>query len=399
MKRFVAIALTSSLAVLAGCHSFKKENVEPPTPLDKKFEPTLKVDRLWKSSVGDGAAESGVRMRPAVADGVLYAASTDGKIRAFDANTGKTLWSKSTRQHGWFGWGDAKREDARFSGGPGVAGDLLAIGTLDGHVYGMNAKDGERRWVAEVSSEVITAPAIVGEFVVVRCNDGRVYGIDAKTGERRWVYDQSQVPLLSLRGNGRLLVANGVVFFGSDAGKLVAVRLDNGEKLWEQTLASGEGRTEIDRLADADGALVLDGTSLYGAAYHGQLTSIDGPSGRPLWNHAFSTFTSLDVHGNAIYGADDQSQVYAFDKASGASIWKQDALKYRWVTGPAAQGNYAVVGDLDGHIHWLNASDGSIAARERLSKKAIRAQPLVVGDTVYVEDVEGHIGAYRIPAN
>ena len=62
MKRFWAIALTSSLVVLAGCHSFKKENVEPPTPLDKKFEPTLKVDRVWKSSIGDGAAESGVRM-------------------------------------------------------------------------------------------------------------------------------------------------------------------------------------------------------------------------------------------------------------------------------------------------------------------------------------------------
>src|SRR6201999_2631282 len=125
-------------------------------------------------------------------------------------------------------------------------------------------------------------------------------GIEAKSGDRRWVHDQSQVPLLSLRGNGRLLVANGVVFMGSDAGKLVGLRLDSGETLWQQTLASGEGRTEIDRLADADGALVLDGSTLYGGAYHGQLTAIDGPSGRPLWNHGFSTFTSLDVHGNAI---------------------------------------------------------------------------------------------------
>jgi outer membrane protein assembly factor BamB len=399
MKRFWAIALTSSLVVLAGCHSFKKENVEPPTPLDKKFVPTVKVERLWKSSVGDGAAESGVRMRPVVADGVLYAASTDGKISAFEATTGKKLWSKSTRQHGWFGWGDAKREDARFSGGPGAAGDLVAIGTLDGHLYGINAKDGERRWAAEVSSEVITAPVIVGDLVVVRCNDGRVYGIDAKTGERRWAYDQAVVPLLSLRGNGRLLVANGVVFMGTDAGKLTAIRLDNGEKLWEQTLATGEGRTEIDRLSDADGALVLDGATIYGAAYHGQLTAIDGPSGRPLWNHGFSTFTSLDVHENSIYGVDDDSQVFAFDKSTGANIWKQGDLKYRWLTGPAAQGKYAVVGDLDGHIHWIDGSDGKIVARERLSKKAIRAQPVVVGDTVYVEDVEGHIGAYRIPTN
>ncbi|MDF3983375.1 outer membrane protein assembly factor BamB [Luteibacter sp. PPL201] len=396
MKRLWAIALTSSLVVLAGCHSFKKENVEPPTPLDKKFEPSIKVERLWKTSIGDGPAESGVRMRPTVVNGVLYAASTDGKIGAFDAGTGKTIWEKSTRQHGWFGWGDAKREDARFSGGPGAADDLVAVGTLDGHVYAMNAKDGERRWAAEVSSEVITTPAIVGGLVVVRCNDGRVYGLDAGTGERRWVFDQSQVPALSLRGNGRLLVANGVVFMGSDAGKLVAIRLDNGEKLWEQTLASGEGRTEIDRLSDADGAIVLDGTTIYGAAYHGQLTAVDGPSGRPLWNHPLSTYTSLDVHGNAVYAVDDQSQVFAFDKSSGANIWKQDALKYRWLSGPAADGDYVVVGDLEGYIHWLNGSDGKIVGRERLSKKAIRAQPVVVGDVVYVEDVKGNIAAYRV---
>lgn len=48
-------------------------------------------------------------------------------------------------------------------------------------------------------------------------------------------------------------------------------------------------------------------------------------------------------------------------------------------------------------MHWLKISDGSLAGRERLSKKAIRAQPLVVGDMVYVEDIAGHIAAYRLP--
>ncbi len=32
----------------------------------------------------------------------------------------------------------------------------------------------------------------------------------------------------------------------------------------------------------------------------------------------------------------------------------------------------------------------------RLSRDAIRARPIVNGDTVYVEDVKGHVAAYRI---
>lgn len=398
MKRFLLITL-ASLVALAGCHSFKKENVQPPTPLAKDFKPTVQVTRLWRSSVGDGAGVSGARLRPTVVDGVLYADSTDGKLVAMDAASGKTLWSKSSRTHGWFGWGDKKRKDAVYAGGPAVTGDLLAVGTLDGHVYGVNAKDGSPRWEAELDAEVLTSPVIVGDLVVARTGDGRVYALDSTNGQRRWVYDQSTVPLLSLRGNGPLLVANGVLFFGSDDGKLIALRLDNGSKLWEQQLSSGEGRTEIDRLNDADGAILLDGATLYGAGYHGNLVAVDGPSGRPLWSHPFSSFDSLAVAGNALFGVNDQSQVWAFDKTGGADMWKNDALKYRWLTAPAVQGDYVVVGDLEGYVHWLQTGDGALAARERLSKKAIRAQPLVVGDTVYVEDVEGHIGAYRLSAH
>ncbi len=398
MKRTWLIALTS-LVALAGCHSFKKENVQPPTPLAKDFTPTVQVTQLWDTRVGKGAKDSGVRLRPYVADGVLYAASVDGTVAAFDAASGKTLWSKSSRTHGWFGWGDKKRKDAFYAGGPAVFGDLLAVGTLDGHVYALSAKDGSPLWQASLPSEVIAAPVITSELVVVRTNDGRLYGLDSKSGERRWVYDQGTVPQLSLRGNGALLAANGVVFFGSDNGKLIALRLDNGEKLWEQTLASGDGRTDIDRLDDADGSVLLDGTTLYAAAYHGNLTAIDGPSGRPLWSHPFSTFTSLSVGGNALFGVNDQSEVWGFDKSGGSDMWKNDALKYRWLTGTATQGNYVVVGDLEGYVHWLQASDGALAARERLSKKTILAQPLVVGDIVYIEDVRGRIGAYRLSAH
>ncbi|MBE1161043.1 outer membrane protein assembly factor BamB [Dyella acidiphila] len=400
MKRFGLIVLTASLVAIAGCHSFKKENIQPPTPLDKNFKPTVQVTEVWKTRVGHGAGMSGVRMQPTVVGGVLYAASTDGAIGAYDAASGKTIWENKSRTKSWFGlgWGDKNRKDALYSGGPAVAGDLLVIGTLDGHVYGLNVKDGSQRWVSALPSEVIDSPTIASQLTIVRTQDGRVYGLDSSTGERRWVNDQGNVPLLSLRGNGSLLVANGVVFFGSDDGKLTALRLDNGDKLWEQKLSSGEGRTDIERMNDADGGVLLDGSTLYAAAYHGSLTAVDGPSGRPMWARPFSTYTSLALSGNSLFGANTDSQVWAFDKSSGADMWKNDNLKYRWVTAPAVQGNYVVVGDIEGYVHWLQAADGALAGRERLSKKAIRAQPVVDGDLVYVEDVMGHIAAYRLGA-
>jgi len=396
MNKRVLLMSAILLLGVAGCNSFKKENIQPPTPLNEDLKATVQVDRLWTTSIGDGANDNGVRMRPAVADGVLYAASTDGKLAAIDANSGKTLWSKSSKTHGWFGWGEKDLPDALFSGGPAVNGDLLVVGTLDGHVYGVNAKDGSPRWNTAVAAEVLAPPVISGDLVVVRTEDGNVYGLDAASGELRWTYDQGTVPLLSLRGNGPLLSANGVVFLGSDDGKLVALRQDNGSKLWEQKLSTGEGRTDIDRLSDADGSILIDGSTLYGTAYHGNLAAIDGPSGRPLWAHPFSSFVSPAISGNSLFAVNDESEVWAFDKSAGSDLWKNNDLKYRWVTAPAAQGNYVVLGDMEGYVHWLQTGDGALAARERLSKHPIRAQPLVVGDIVYVEDVEGRIGAYRL---
>ncbi|HEX7338705.1 MAG TPA: outer membrane protein assembly factor BamB [Rhodanobacteraceae bacterium] len=394
MKRIALVAI-AALLVLAGCS--KKSNIKPPHEL-VKFTPTTTVTQLWKSRVGGGALDSGVRLRPTYSDGAVYAASPDGTVQAFDAKTGKTLWMHHSRTHGWFGWGDAHRKDAFYAGGPAVAHGLFAVGTLDGHVYALDAKTGKPLWRSTVSAGVISKPAIVGERVVVRTNDGKVFCLDAKTGKQEWVYDQGVVPLLSLRGNGSLLVAKGVVFFGSDSGQLVALRLDNGDKLWNIPLASGEGRTDIDRLDDADGSVLLQGNVLYAAAYHGRITAINGPTAQPLWKHDFSTYVSMAISGNTLVAVDDASDVWAFDTSSGSDMWKQDKLSWRWLSGPAIQGDYVVVGDLQGYLHWMQLGDGKFAARTRLSHDAIRAQPLVVGDVAYVEDVAGHIAAYRIGA-
>jgi outer membrane protein assembly factor BamB len=387
MKRILLTAAVTLFA-LAACHSNKDSNIQPPKALTD-ITPTVSVHKVWETQVGNGASNSGVRMRPTYADGVLYAAGTNGVIVALDASTGKTLWRKKSEGRGWFGWGkDKHRKDTQYSGGPGVGKGTVAIGTLDGHVYGLDAKTGKQRWKTTVSAEVITPPVVLSDITVVRTNDGNIYGLDTATGKQKWLYDQDSVPALSLRGNGPLLVARGVVFFGTDDGKLVAIRLDNGEKLWDLPLATGEGRTDI--------SILLDGTTLYASAYHGELTAVNGPSGRPGWHRPFSTYTSLDIGGNTLVGVDDKSNVWAFDKNSGSDLWKQNALEWRWLSAPAVQNRYVVVGDLKGYVHWLNISNGKIAARERLSHEAIRSQPLVVGSMVYVEDVDGDIAAYRL---
>lgn len=404
-RHLVLLLLLAAPLALSGCGLISKvfkhgDQTHAPREL-VDFTPSVQVHELWSTHIGDGAGRSGVRLQPAYADGKLFLISTDGKLEALDANSGKTVWKHSTSTGGGI-WPFKHKKagtDARYSGGPTVAGNLLVVGTLDGHVYAYDAASGKQLWSATVDNEVISPPAIDGGLVFVRTNSGYVYAFDANSGERKWLNDQATVPLLSLRGNGPLLAAHGVVLFGSDDGNVISLRGDSGSNQWKLPLAKGEGRTDIQKLSDADDTLQLDGSTVYATAYHGSLTAIDAAQGQQLWDRPFSSYVGVGVAANELVGVDEDSLVWAFSKTSGGDLWKQDALQYHWLTAPAIQDTHAVVGGVDGYVHWLDLADGKLAARVRLSHDPIRARPVVNGDTVYVEDVKGHVAAYRINAS
>jgi outer membrane protein assembly factor BamB len=390
----LAAAVSSCATIKNFFNDAKKENLEPPTPLTE-FAPSVNVQKVWGERIGKGADTTGARMHPAYADGKLYAAGIDGTIAALDAQTGRTLWQKRLGRRGGFILHHGKNSLA-WSGGPGVSGDLLVVGSIQGIVQALDAGSGAEKWVTQLSSEVITAPAIADGIVVVRTNDGRITGLDAADGTRKWTYDRASVPILTLRGNSAPHVMNGAVFAGEDNGKVVALRLGDGNPLWEQLLAPGEGRSEIDRLQDIDGTVSIGDGVIYAAGYHGQVAALIAESGRPVWSHELSSYTGVSVAPTQVYVADADSAVWALDLRTGASNWKQEGLKYRWVSETAAQDDFAVMGDMEGWVHWLAASDGKFAARMRLSKNPIQAAPVVVGEMVYVEDTDGEVGAYRI---
>lgn len=387
MKRILYVLVLVASVGLAGCGG-KDGNIKPAHELTD-FTPSLQLHRIWTANVGRGANDAGMRMQPAFEDNTLYAASVDGSMKAINAGTGKTLWQKSKP------WRPA--DDISYAGGPAVSDGILAVGTLDGHVYTYEAKSGTPLWTATVDSSILSSPVFADDLVLVRTDNGKVTALKRADGSRAWVYDHAAIPTLSLRGTSNILVSHGVVFFGSDNGKLVAIRLDDGKPVWEQSLSQQQGRTEIERLEDSDGQLVLDGTTLYASAYHGHLIAMDARDGRPLWDHPFSSYAGLALGGTTLVGLDDKSEVWAWSTNGGGNLWKQDGLEWRWLGTPAVQGTHVVVGDKDGYVHWLNLSDGSFAARTRMTHTAIRSKPLVLDDgRVIVQNIMGDISAWQV---
>ena len=385
MRQWFIPAL-AALLLLNGCSWIKSwgDDDDPDAPAELvEFDPTLKVGKVWSADIGKGLDKAGRQIRPAFSSGVLYAADYKGLLMALDADSGRKRWEIKT--------------ELPFTGGPGVSDNLLLMGTENGEVFAFDASTGTQLWSATVTSEVLAAPSESDGVVVVRCIDGRVFGLDVDTGQRIWVYDHN-VPLLTLRGNAPLLLRAGVVFVGYDGGQVVALKLEDGTLMWEQTLVTTEGRTELERLSDIDGQLVFIASDLLVSSYKSRLASLAADSGRLLWFKDISSATGVSVNRVNLTLSDKDGNVWLLDRRNGAETWKHDQLQRRGLTRPVFYGSFIVVGDEEGYLHWINVNDGRFAAREKIGGKGFSGPPLVVGNTLYVMSKKGNLTAFRAGA-
>ena len=374
-----------TLMSFQGCSWIKSwgdEEPGDPAPL-VEFEESLAVEKVWSANVGDGMGKQGLSMAPVFSSGRLYLADYEGRLVVVDANNGNKIWEQKTKQS--------------FSGGPGLDDRHIYMGTIDGRVIAYDRESGVELWNAQVSSEVLAPPASADGIVVVRCIDGRVFGLDDVSGRRTWIYDHS-VPLLTLRGNANLLVRAGIAFVGYDDGSVVSLRVADGTVVWDQTVVSPEGRTELDRLSDIGTQMVIVASDLIVSSYKNRLVSLAADSGRLLWFKDISSAGGVVVDRIRLAVSDKEDNRWMLDRRNGSTTWKVDRMSNRGLTRPAFYGNYVVVGDMEGYLHWLDSDLGAFVARVRAGKKGFAAAPLTVGTTLYVLTMKGELVAYRAGA-
>jgi outer membrane protein assembly factor BamB len=354
---------------LTGCSLFGPKPPEPaPVP---SFEPRAELRSLWQ--VGVGSAE-GYRFQPAVARDAVYAAGGDGTVARIEAASGRAQWRRDV--------GD------RLSAGVGSDGRTVAVVTRAGEVVALDAASGAERWRAPVGAEVLAAPGVSERAVVVRTSGNRVLAFDAADGTRRWTYER-EMPALTLRNAVGMTVDERAAIVGYPGGKMVSINLENGGPLWEITVSTPRGVTELERVADVAGVPVVRDNEVCAVTYQGRAGCFDIVNGRVLWTVEFSSASGLDRAGQQIFISSANDAVHALDARDGTRLWTQGPLSLRQLSRPLAVGGGVVVGDFEGYVHALDRANGGFIARSRASGGAIAAAPLALGEARFVVQTAG----------
>lgn len=170
--------------------------------------------------------------RPAVVDGMLWAAAANGRIFKLDAKTGKRLNSSEIKD-------DAQSQLVVFSNHDGRKRALL-VGTRSGKMMRLDADSLTEIWTnKDAAGAIQTRPLVIGGKVIYGSWDGRLRCLDETSGRLLWSWTENYNFYYSPAGcvpqtDGRH------VFVCAPDGYVSSVDLSSGQTQWRKKYSCWE---------------------------------------------------------------------------------------------------------------------------------------------------------------
>lgn len=345
----------------------------------------------WKRRT-DGPVAS----TPAVAGGRVYAVSYDGRLYALDAASGEIVWKFATEGERRFearGLHGMRPKSQTFAdmfdvylSSPAVVDGAVYFGSGDGHVYCVDAANGELRWKFRTGNVVHSSPAVVDGAVYVGSWDGRVYAIDAANGRQRWVFQGGVDPLMHNQQGFQSspAVVNGVVYIGGRDAHLYALDAATGKERWRYSTGASWVITS---------PAVAGGRVYFATSDSALYLVVDAGSGKLLQQHdaLAYVFASPTVAGDVVLLGVLNGTLQARDVASGALLWEfmTEAAKANrgWVLTAERRFN----GPMLYPSNWHEAT--ALGQHRQESVGSFYATPLVIDGVIYIGSADGHLYA------
>lgn len=286
--------------------------------------------------------DSAVKNAATVADGRVFATTVDGKILALDARAGKSIWQQSVGG-----------SCARWVFGSPVVLDGIVYAGVAAQFAAFDAATGRQIWSAETSGDWIScysSLAVSGDVVYVGSNFGKgLFGVDKQTGKEKWRNNKEVITT-----HASPVIAEGKLFYAANC-KLHALDPASGNELWAAPLPGGwpisspavRGHRVV--VGSGDGKLYCMGT----ATGKEQWSCETG--GPILFFGAYSrtakpVVSSPAISGEVVYFGGVDGRLYALELATGKPLWSYD-LGVPVTSSPAVSGNSVFVSTFDGTVY------------------------------------------------
>jgi outer membrane protein assembly factor BamB len=352
--------------------------------------------RVWSASVGRGSdATRRLNASPVVAENRLFAIDTEGQVSAFDATTGRLLWRKTIAV-------EAEGSRPAFGGGVSAMGGRVFATTGFGILVAFDAATGAEAWRASLPTPLRAAPAVDAGRVFVTSQDGQLTALNADTGEQLWQATATVEPAAIL-GPGAPSVALDTVVAGFPSGELFALRVENGRTAWQDQLSRTGRTTALGALSGIAASPVIDRGRVFAIGHGGRMVALELATGTRVWEREFAGVNAPWPAGDWVFAVTVEAELVALTRTDGKIRWVADLGRWKdeedkkgaieWF-GPVLAGNRLILVSSRGRMAFVSPQTGEIQATRNLSAAAY-LPPVVANGMLFILTDDGTITAYR----
>ena len=354
---------------------------------------------VWQSKIGEGGSESvALTAAPVVLNGMVITLDTTGGARAFGLKTGELRWEtilKSDENAGIFG------------GGLGSGQNKIFISLGSGELIALNIQNGEELWRVSTGRALRSAPSYADGRIFVTTLDNMTLAYSASTGVSLWSHN-GMIANAALLGAASPAIKNNRVVAAYSSGELYALQTNNGRIFWGDNLSVKRGSGGVARISHVRGNPVIDENMVFATSHSGRLIALDLKTGRRLWELPIASRVMPWVAGDYLYIVSTGWQVICVRKRDGRVKWitnlpqfsfkdslplKKEKLVVEY-SEPVLASDRLIIASSIGKIYSISPYTGQILGETQVDG-SIFIEPIVVDKTLLLLDKQGNLTAFR----
>lgn len=353
--------------------------------------------RIWSANIGASSERKHrITADPVIAGGRVFTLDSRSDVSA-TSTAGAALWRTDLTPPG-------ESADSASGGGLAAAGGKLYVTTGFGELIALDQASGKVLWRQKFDAAVGGAPTVSGEIVYVVARDASAWAIRTTDGKVLW-----QLPGTpsgsGMTGVSAPAVNDRMVVFPFPSGEMIGALKNGGLTLWQSKVAGARPGRAYSRVIDLTGDPVIAGDVVYAGSSAGKVTALDVNSGERLWTATEGAVSPVQVAGGALFLVSDENRLVRLDAATGEVVWgvelpyftkdkvkKQQSIHVHY--GPLLAGGKLFLASSDGLLRVYDPVSGNLIGQAEIPGGAA-TDPVVAGGTLYVVGRNGQLHAFR----
>ena len=321
---------------------------------------------LWTFQAGDM-----IESTAAIVDGTVYIGALDGILYAIDARTGEKRWTYQT--------------NSSIKASPAIHDGVVYFGDGDGVFHAVDINTQKMKWQFSTEGEIISSANFAGDRVLFGSYDGFLYCLNRESGELVWKFETEGyvhgTPGVWMQSESESdAAANFVILTGCDS-YLRVINIDDGTQTQQVDLGAYVG---------ASPAISQD--QVYCGTYGTEILGIALDSGEIAWRYRhpkrqFPFFASAALTKDSVIIGGRDKMVHALSQETGEPIWTYTA-KASIESSAVVVGTRVFLGTTRGVFIALDITNGE-SVWEFATGSSIVASPSVSDGKIYIGTEDG----------